>query len=399
MVIALGLFVVPLTAGAVTGACSGHDGVNCALGADTDGSVVCNDEWTDSSVNYTEEVCGDEYVAPVLEEESEFSDVDLDDDNADAIEFLTDAEVVKGYDDGTFKPEFKINRAELAKVLVEAQGVTPDADQYRNCFTDVADEWFAPYVCYAKDVEWVKGYKDGSFAPEKPVNKVESIKMLVNSQGFGGEVGACSGDLFEDVDADSWYGNYLCVALKRGFLEEGIDDDYFPGNSIVRSEVAENIYRAVLVRKLEKEQFKAEYKEMKGDALELFKTDRGLIKAEIDSFRDELEQLKEDGEDADYIKAEREEFWDNMKELHKNNSENFQQQLQKAHELLKQQREQAKEKFKACKEGSVGNGAMNGSGSGKCDYFSDDLTDDDDDSSDVDDDDDDDDDVVGTTAQ
>jgi hypothetical protein len=49
---------------AITGACSGHDGVDCSAGADTDGSVICSDGWTDSSVDYTSmrEECGIDYV-------------------------------------------------------------------------------------------------------------------------------------------------------------------------------------------------------------------------------------------------------------------------------------------------------------------------------------------------
>lgn len=37
---------------ASSGACSGHGGVNCAAGPDSDGSVICNDGWRDSSVQY-----------------------------------------------------------------------------------------------------------------------------------------------------------------------------------------------------------------------------------------------------------------------------------------------------------------------------------------------------------
>lgn len=35
-----------------SGACSGHDGVNCSAGPDGDGSVICSDGWTGSSVTY-----------------------------------------------------------------------------------------------------------------------------------------------------------------------------------------------------------------------------------------------------------------------------------------------------------------------------------------------------------
>ncbi len=88
---------------------------------------------------------------------TEFADVPETDPNAVAIDFLQESEVIKGYEDGSFKPEGEINRAELMKILVEAQGVTPDPEEYKDCFTDIKDEWFAPYVCYAKEMEWVSG--------------------------------------------------------------------------------------------------------------------------------------------------------------------------------------------------------------------------------------------------
>lgn len=40
-------------ANATSGACSYHGGVSCSAGADTDGSIICNDGWTDSSVSYS----------------------------------------------------------------------------------------------------------------------------------------------------------------------------------------------------------------------------------------------------------------------------------------------------------------------------------------------------------
>lgn len=46
------LFFIPLIIQATSGACSGHQGVNCNAGPDWDGSVICNDNWRDSSVSY-----------------------------------------------------------------------------------------------------------------------------------------------------------------------------------------------------------------------------------------------------------------------------------------------------------------------------------------------------------
>lgn len=47
------VFAFPTTSYATSGACSWHGGVNCAAGADIDGSVICSDGWRDSSVSYS----------------------------------------------------------------------------------------------------------------------------------------------------------------------------------------------------------------------------------------------------------------------------------------------------------------------------------------------------------
>jgi len=49
---------------AVSGACSYHGGVNCSLGPDFDDSVICNDGWSDSSVNYWDMVECKNYLCP-----------------------------------------------------------------------------------------------------------------------------------------------------------------------------------------------------------------------------------------------------------------------------------------------------------------------------------------------
>lgn len=46
---------------AKSGACSGHGGVNCSGGADSDGSVICMDGWEDSSVSYASMVMCSSY--------------------------------------------------------------------------------------------------------------------------------------------------------------------------------------------------------------------------------------------------------------------------------------------------------------------------------------------------
>jgi len=104
--------------------------------------------------------------------------------NLEAVEFLQQRGILDGYGDGSFKPQNSINRAESIKVLLESLGETPD-EVVNSEFSDVPDDaWFAGYVSKAKRKGIVKGYEDGTFKPGKTVNQVELLKIAFESFGI-----------------------------------------------------------------------------------------------------------------------------------------------------------------------------------------------------------------------
>lgn len=105
-----------------------------------------------------------------------FSDISGSTQYQAAIKDLQSKGVIEGYADGTFKPKSGINRAEFLKILLESRGEV-DLDG-SNCFPDVTNQWFARYVCAAKEEGIVAGYPDGTFGPEKQITFVEASKML-----------------------------------------------------------------------------------------------------------------------------------------------------------------------------------------------------------------------------
>lgn len=163
--------------------------------------------------------------------------------NQTAIDYLFEQGVISGYPDGEFKPNGLINRAELLKILVASNGIDPLVEDFNNCFNDVSDQWFAPYVCYAKDQGWVHGYEDGSFRPESKVNKAEAIKMLINSQEIQlSEL--IENEIFTDYDPAAWYAPYIQTAKDHNILEK-TTGFYGLAQSITRGELSENLYRAL----------------------------------------------------------------------------------------------------------------------------------------------------------
>ena len=177
--------------------------------------------------------------------EDNFDDVAKSHRNRNAISYLHDRKIIQGYPDGSFKPNQTVNRAELLKILIEgAWEMTPPEDEYNNCFPDVTDQWFAKYVCFAKENGIVEGYPDGTFKPEQTVNKVEALKMLFITMAvlLPEEVDE---EPFEDVNTDEWFSPYVYKAKKLGLLEE-TGSTFSPGGGMKRGGICENLYRLLI---------------------------------------------------------------------------------------------------------------------------------------------------------
>jgi len=191
-----------------------------------------------------------EFFNIIPENKQLFSDLKNTHKNYDAIKSLNEEEIIKGYKDKTFRPNAEINRAELTKLIVAAVA-KPNATKYKNCFSDVKEQWFAPYICYAKDQKWLDGYENGAFNPEQKINRAEAIKIVI-SVLFGKTESEQNTDYKPplDINNEDWYYEYFNFADKKKLLymqhiRETKNGYYFyPGQNITRKEVAELIYRA-----------------------------------------------------------------------------------------------------------------------------------------------------------
>lgn len=180
-----------------------------------------------------------------------FPDVRDNHSNAKAINSLVADKVINGYQDGKFRPDGEINRAELTKMIV-ASKVSPDPDKYKNCFPDVKEDWYAPYVCYAKEKKWVSGYSNGKFKPSNAINRAEAMKIIFGvlfSKELSNE-NTLKNQTALDVPDDAWFYNYYSFGDNNKLLDkQHITKDskgyfFYPGDNITRKEVAEMIYRS-----------------------------------------------------------------------------------------------------------------------------------------------------------
>ena len=92
-----------------------------------------------------------------------------------AVNTMAGLGVIHGYEDGRFRPDWKITRAEF--VTIAARFVT--LTEGTSSFSDVPeDHWAAPYIITAAERGWVSGFQDGTFRPEAGITRAETVTIL-----------------------------------------------------------------------------------------------------------------------------------------------------------------------------------------------------------------------------
>ena len=109
---------------------------------------------------------------------------DVEGDYEDAINTLVALGVVTGYEDGTFKPERVVTRAEMAKLIVEILGYGDLVAGSKSNFADTQGHWADPWIALAAGRGLVIGTGDGKFTPDRTVSYDEAITMIVRALGY-----------------------------------------------------------------------------------------------------------------------------------------------------------------------------------------------------------------------
>ena len=104
-----------------------------------------------------------------------------------SVDRLSALSILKGYEDGTFKADKTITRAEFAAVVVRALGyeASAKAAMGASMYKDIpAGNWATGYINVASGLKVINGVGDNNFAPDAPVKYEEAITMLVRALGY-----------------------------------------------------------------------------------------------------------------------------------------------------------------------------------------------------------------------
>jgi len=168
-----------------------------------------------------------------------FSDIPISNQYYNATKSLYNEGVIVGYKldsgDRVFKPREVVSRVESLKFVYEAidRNVKDGAFSFKD--TD-RYSWYGPYVYTAVKDGVVKGYEDGTFRPGNTVTKAEFFKILF--KGMGVDVpNSVSQAPFADVPAYAWHAPFITEAKKMGIIDP--DQKYFsPDAGMTRGEAA-----------------------------------------------------------------------------------------------------------------------------------------------------------------
>ncbi|OGJ42703.1 hypothetical protein A3B60_01135 [Candidatus Peregrinibacteria bacterium RIFCSPLOWO2_01_FULL_39_12] len=234
-----GLFVVGAVGDGGDYSSSGGSG---SSGDSTGVNVIIDGGDEEEEISSEEEISEEE----ISSECAGFSDVDSDDGNCEAIEWVKEQGIFTGYSDGTFGYNQAINRVELLKVLMEFLEIDVSPAAGNLGFSDVeAGAWYMPYLAVAKDLGIFQGDAGKSTArPGDSVNRVESLKLTFESlKAVTGYIASTCGSTYPDVKSSDWYYKYVCSADQYDLFESIDGVNFIPGLFATRAEVAAMLFK------------------------------------------------------------------------------------------------------------------------------------------------------------
>ena len=174
----------------------------------TDGTIRPNNNITRAEVAAIFfRLLTDEARSTFMTDDCSFSDVAQGAWCRRSIATLTNAEIISGYTDGTFKPNAPITRAELATIIARFAKL----DVNTKTFSDINGHWAQKYIELAAGNGWIDGYTDGTFRPNQNIKRAETFAMINRVLD---RVTKSNSDLLptdqmnmwsDNMDFDAWY--------------------------------------------------------------------------------------------------------------------------------------------------------------------------------------------------
>jgi len=117
----------------------------------------------------------DNYRSQIWSQNNPFSDVELENWFNNAVSTMANDGMLRGYEDGTFRPNVSITRAEVATLISRFVDLQHSG---ANVFSDINGHWASASINAVASISWVQGYEDGTFRPDLPITRAEMATIV-----------------------------------------------------------------------------------------------------------------------------------------------------------------------------------------------------------------------------
>ncbi|ANF94681.1 S-layer homology domain-containing protein [Paenibacillus bovis] len=144
---------------------------------------------------------------------------------------------IQGYQDGTFRPDQQVTRAELSVMLERLLNGSESEGTASTSFKDVPSTyWASGGIQLIQSYGWMKGYPDGSFQPGKAMTRAELASLIARWKELDTTVDSSSSVQASDLN-DSWAAAYIQQVLNAGWMQGYPDGKFYPDKPVTRAEV------------------------------------------------------------------------------------------------------------------------------------------------------------------
>ena len=151
--------------------------------------------------------------------------------------------LIKGYSDGVFKPNNKITLSEFVTIMNNALGFEDVAPLN---FTDtVAGNWYYKAVAKAVAAGYVKGYQDGTFRPNNTITRAEASVMIATAMKLSNR-GSVAEDFTAAADLPGWAKGSIGAIVEAQYMSGYPDGSFGAKKSITRAEAVSALNRVMV---------------------------------------------------------------------------------------------------------------------------------------------------------
>lgn len=147
----------------------------------------------------------DESRTKFWSQSSGYSDVKTGDWFNNAVSTLSKAGIIAGYEDGSFRPNGYITRAEFATIAARFFDVSYNG---KDLFPDISGHWAKDYINQAANKGFVNGYEDGTFKPDRNITRAEAVTLVNRTLDRHPDKNHFTKDMLvwpDNMDQTKWY--------------------------------------------------------------------------------------------------------------------------------------------------------------------------------------------------